>query len=57
MVLSRECRTCHTIIAQGSGEKRQISTTENGLDFEHPEDIGDAWTETGCYECHSGKQP
>jgi hypothetical protein len=57
LTLSRECHTCHTIIAQGEGERRQISTTEEGLDFEHPEDIGEAWKETGCYECHAGTQP
>jgi len=57
LVLSRECHTCHTIIAQGTGERQQISATEQGLDFVHPEDIGDAWTETGCWECHSGTQP
>jgi hypothetical protein len=57
ITLSRDCRTCHTIIAQGSGAARQVATTEEGLDFEHPEDIGDAWKDTGCYECHSGTQP
>lgn len=55
--LSRECHTCHSIIAQGTGERRQISATEEGLDFEHPEDIADAWKETGCYECHAGTHP
>ena len=38
--------------------KGQFSATaEKGLEFQHPEDIGDTWKETGCYECHSGVQP
>lgn len=56
-VLSRDCRTCHTIIAQGSGDRHEVSYSEDGLDFVHPEDIDEAWTEMGCYECHSGTQP
>jgi len=57
LVLSHECHTCHAIISQGTGDRRQIATTEDGLEFEHPEDIGDAWKEVGCYECHSGVKP
>ena len=52
-VISRECNNCHTIIAQGPGrEIRSINT--GGLEFEHPEDIGDEWKETSCDECHTG---
>lgn len=53
----RDCDACHIIIAQGSGERAQFSGTQEGLRFEHPEDIDEAWTEMGCYECHSGTQP
>lgn len=56
-VVTRDCNACHTIMAQGSGDRRQIATSEAGLEFVHPEDIGDAWKETACYECHSGSQP
>jgi formate-dependent nitrite reductase cytochrome c552 subunit len=56
-LLSRECHTCHSIMAQGSGDRREVATTEDGLDFVHPEDIGEAWKEMGCWECHSGAQP
>jgi hypothetical protein len=52
-----DCRTCHVIFAQGSGNRAQISTTETGLEFQHPEDIDMAWKEMGCYECHTGVQP
>ncbi len=57
VAVSHDCRTCHTILSQGSGELAQVASTPQGLDFEHPEDIGDEWRTTGCYECHSGVQP
>jgi hypothetical protein len=56
-VITRECNSCHTIMSQGNGARAQVSTTQSGLEFEHPADISDAWKETGCYECHSGIQP
>jgi len=55
--ITRKCTSCHTILAQGSGARAQISAAPNGLEFQHPADIADAWKETGCYECHSGVQP
>jgi nitrate/TMAO reductase-like tetraheme cytochrome c subunit len=55
--LTRDCKSCHTILAQGSGARAQVSASQTGLDFVHPVDISDAWKETGCYECHSGVQP
>ena len=58
LIITRECRTCHTILSQGSGERTQMATTQDGLDFVHPdESVGEAWKETGCYECHTGIQP
>jgi NapC/NirT cytochrome c family, N-terminal region len=57
-VVSRDCKSCHIIIMQGSGERAQMAVTSEGLEFVHPEEaIGDAWRETGCYECHTGTQP
>ncbi len=55
--LTHDCKACHAIMSQGSGDRAEVSTTPEGLDFVHPEDIGEAWTEMGCYECHSGVQP
>jgi nitrate/TMAO reductase-like tetraheme cytochrome c subunit len=50
-VLSRECTACHTILAEQIGEgSQQVSLT--GVDYQHPEDIGDAWREMNCVECH-----
>ena len=57
LALTNDCRACHTILAQGSGERAQVATTADGLEFEHPEDIGDAWRDMGCYECHTGVRP
>jgi len=53
----RDCTTCHTILSQGSGADARWAQSGVGLEFKHPVDIGDAWKETGCYECHSGIQP
>jgi len=55
--VTHECSSCHTIIAQGSGERKMVSLSGEGLEFEHPEDIDEAWREMGCYECHTGTQP
>jgi hypothetical protein len=57
IVLTHDCKACHIILEQGSGQLAQASTSEQGLEFRHPEDIGDAWKESGCYECHTGVQP
>ena len=55
--LTRECNACHAILSQGSGERAQVATTQAGLEFEHPTDIGDAWRQVGCFDCHRGVQP
>jgi hypothetical protein len=56
-VITRDCNACHIILSQGSGERAETSTSEEGLEFVHPEDIDEEWRETGCYECHTGAQP
>ncbi len=53
-VISRDCQTCHTILSEVDTEgKRETSLT--GVEFKHPVDIGDAWKEQLCKDCH-GKQ-
>lgn len=53
-VLSKDCNLCHTILAQQySGKERRVSL--DGLPYEHPVDIGDAWKEMNCFDCHSSK--
>lgn len=49
-----ECNSCHLILAQGPAGRMTTSVTPNGLEFQHPADIGDAWKETACSECHTG---
>lgn len=57
VAVTRSCNACHTILSQGGGERAEVAATQEGLEFEHPEDIADAWQEMGCYECHSGTRP
>ncbi len=52
-VIRNDCNICHTIIAQGKGATLESITT-GGLEFEHPEDVGDEWKEQNCSECHDG---
>ncbi|MBA4387221.1 MAG: cytochrome C [Verrucomicrobia bacterium] len=49
--ISKDCRTCHTILAQGPGKDVKGMSSE-GLEFQHPEDIGDSWKEELCNSCH-----
>lgn len=52
-VISRDCNACHVIVAQGDKEQLQTISLE-GLEFQHPVDIGDVWKEMSCSECHTG---
>jgi hypothetical protein len=51
-VISRDCDLCHTIVGQGIPGKMQFSALDKSLAFEHPVDIGTAWQEMNCSECH-----
>jgi len=57
VAITHDCDACHIILAQGQSDSILVSTTARGFEFRHPEDIGDAWKEMGCFECHSGVQP
>ena len=55
-VISNACTSCHVIMSQGRrGESRLISP--DGLEFEHPVDIGDLWKQAPCTTCHTGALP
>ncbi|MCX6137059.1 MAG: NapC/NirT family cytochrome c [Ignavibacteriales bacterium] len=54
-VLTRDCSTCHSILAQGDHPIPASFTLQKGMDFVHPVDIGDAWKEMNCSDCHKGK--
>lgn len=49
--ITRDCNACHLIIEQGDNATVQESNLR-GLEFIHPIDIGEAWKETSCHECH-----
>jgi hypothetical protein len=50
--ISRDCNLCHTIVGQGEPGKMQYSSIKESLQFNHPVDIGTAWKEANCSECH-----
>jgi len=50
-VLGKDCNLCHTILSQQE-EGSEARTALQGVVFQHPEDIGDAWKENPCSECH-----
>jgi hypothetical protein len=54
--ISSACSTCHLIVAQGPSEDlSQLESSITGMEFQHPEDIGDAWKETKCTDCHTSE--
>jgi ferredoxin len=56
-MLSRDCSTCHLIVAQGPSENlAELSSSITGLEFVHPEEIDDAWKEMLCTDCHTPDQ-
>lgn len=55
--ITNECTACHIIIGQGDPQNMEFSMDPNGLDFKHPEDIGELWREMKCSDCHEGKLP
>jgi nitrate/TMAO reductase-like tetraheme cytochrome c subunit len=51
-VLSRDCNVCHTILAQ-QFQQDTARVSLSGIDYRHPTDIGGAWKETNCSDCHN----
>jgi nitrate/TMAO reductase-like tetraheme cytochrome c subunit len=51
-VISRDCNLCHMILAQGNPEQMKEVGVRDSLEFIHPVDIGEAWKEFHCSECH-----
>jgi hypothetical protein len=51
--ITHSCDACHTIIGQGQGTQL-ASIGPQGLEFQHPSDIGDTWKEMSCTDCHNG---
>lgn len=50
-VISRDCKMCHLIKAQGPADDMEYSHADSSLVFRHPYDMTD-WQEMNCYDCH-----
>ncbi len=50
--ITRDCNLCHTIIGQGKSGMMQYASIRDTLEFQHPVDVGTAWKEANCSECH-----
>lgn len=51
-MIRNDCDLCHSIIEQGNATLMQRAV--RGLEFKHPEDIGDDWKQAFCNDCHTG---
>lgn len=52
-LISKDCNLCHDILAQGTPDNMQYSSSFEALDFVHPMDIGEDWKTENCSTCHS----
>lgn len=50
--ITRDCNLCHTIVEQGNSGAMEYSNIRESLQFRHPVDVGTAWAEANCSECH-----
>jgi hypothetical protein len=50
--ITRDCNLCHTIVGQGKIDQMQLTNIRETLEFRHPTDVGTAWKEANCSECH-----
>jgi nitrate/TMAO reductase-like tetraheme cytochrome c subunit len=50
--ITRDCHSCHEIVAQGPTGQEETSLT--GLEFKHPVDVSGAWQQSNCSDCHDG---
>ena len=51
-IITRDCNLCHTIVGQGKQGMMEYTNIREALQFQHPVDIGTAWKEANCAECH-----
>jgi nitrate/TMAO reductase-like tetraheme cytochrome c subunit len=56
-VISKDCNLCHLINAQGNPGSMEETDVNVSLEFKHPVDIGEAWKEALCTDCHTGLNP
>ena len=50
--ISRDCNLCHSIVGQGKPGTMEYTNIRENLEFKHPINIGTAWKEANCSECH-----
>ena len=50
-VLSNDCTLCHTLVKHDLADNGR-SAIVTLMDYPHPEDVGDAYKEVNCSECH-----
>jgi len=50
-VLTRDCNTCHSILTERFAQDTLTSVT-GPVEYHHPGDVGDAWKESNCSDCH-----
>ncbi len=55
-VLSRDCTICHLLIERAGEGGGTESAVFRVMKYPHPVDIGDAWKEMLCHECHGAGQ-
>ncbi len=51
-IITKDCNLCHTIVGQGTPDNITYINIRENLEFRHPVDIGTAWMEANCSECH-----
>ncbi len=50
--ITKDCNLCHTIVGQGRPGMMQFTAIRDTIEFQHPVDIGTAWKEANCSDCH-----
>lgn len=50
--ISKDCNLCHSIAGQGKPGEMEFTQIRESLEFVHPVDIGTAWNEMNCSDCH-----
>ncbi len=57
-ILSRDCSLCHLLIerTEEAIASRPDKAVFQVMKYPHPTDIGDAWKEMLCHECHGASQ-
>ncbi len=57
-VIKKDCNLCHYINSQGPPNELEVSAVNSFLAFKHPgNEVGDAWKEMLCVDCHTGLNP